>query len=50
MAALTGVLGWPLARWTKSPKGAKVTLAATGALSLAMGIAWGAPILARAFG
>jgi High-affinity nickel-transport protein len=50
MSALTGVLGWPLARWTRRPVGAKVTLAAAGALSLVMGIAWGAPIVARFFG
>jgi hypothetical protein len=50
MAALTGLLGWPVARWTKRPMGAKVTLGATGALSLVMGIAWAAPILAKVLG
>ena len=47
MAALSGVLGWPLARLGARRGLARLVSIAVGCLSLAMGIAWGYPLLAR---
>ncbi len=49
MSALAGVLGWPLARVTRSGRGLAAVVAVSAVVSLVVGIAWGAPILARAF-
>jgi hypothetical protein len=50
MAMLTGVLGWPVARLAQRRGGVVLLLAATGTLSLALGVAWGWPIAARLLG
>jgi hypothetical protein len=40
MALLSGVAGVPLARLSRTSRGRRAVLAATGALSVAMGVAW----------
>ena len=50
MAALAGVLGAPLARIAKSPKGTAALLGLSGAVSLCVGLTWGAFALVRTFG
>jgi hypothetical protein len=40
IALLSGVAGVPLARLSRSRRGRRVVLAATGAMSVAMGVAW----------
>jgi High-affinity nickel-transport protein len=47
MAALSGLIGVPLARFTTRIPVQVAALAATGALSFAVGIAWGWPLIAR---
>ena len=47
MALLSGLAGWPLARIGKSERAGRVVVAATGALSTALGIFWGWPIVAH---
>jgi hypothetical protein len=47
MAALSGLVGAPLAHFTKRVPVQVAALAATGALSFAVGIAWGLPLLSR---
>lgn len=41
MAMLAGVVGVPLARLVRTPRGIPVLLGATGALSVAFGVVWG---------
>lgn len=41
MAALAGIVGAPLARLARTPRGVSVLLGTTGALSLVFGVAWG---------
>lgn len=41
MAMLAGVVGVPIARLVRTPRGVPVLLGATGALSLVFGLAWG---------
>ena len=41
MAMLAGVVGVPLAKLVRTPRGIPVILGATGALSLVFGLAWG---------
>ncbi len=41
MAALAGLVGAPLARIARAPKGIPVLLGATGSLSLIFGVVWG---------
>jgi hypothetical protein len=50
MAALSGLVGAPLARFTTRSPVQVAALAATGALSFAVGIAWGWPLLSRITG
>jgi len=45
MAALAGVLGWPLARLARSRVGFAAVLGASAVLSLVVGVAWAAPIV-----
>lgn len=45
MAALAGVLGWPLAKLARSRAGFAAVLGASAALSLVVGVAWAAPIV-----
>lgn len=49
MSALAGVLGWPLARLVRSHRAFTFVVGASAVASLVVGIAWGAPIVARAF-
>jgi hypothetical protein len=41
MSALAGVVGIPLARVVRAPRGVRALLVTTGALSLLLGVAWG---------
>lgn len=50
MAALSGLIGGPLSRFTGRNPVRVAALAATGALSFAVGIAWGWPLLVRVSG
>lgn len=50
MAALSGLVGAPLARFTTRIPVQVAALATTGALSVAVGIAWGWPLLSRISG
>jgi len=50
MAALSGLVGAPLARFTTRSPVQVAALATTGALSFAVGIAWGWPLLSRIAG
>jgi high-affinity nickel-transport protein len=45
MAALAGVLGFPLARLVRSRRGFATVVGASAVLSLVVGLAWAAPIL-----
>jgi hypothetical protein len=45
MAMLAGVAGAPLARLARRPNGLRAMLALSGALSLGLGLAWGATAL-----
>jgi hypothetical protein len=40
MALLSGLAGIPLARLSRSPRGRRAVLAATGLLSVGIGVAW----------
>ena len=50
MAVLSGMVGWPLARLGRRPAVGALVSGAAGALSTALGVAWGWPLLARGFG
>jgi hypothetical protein len=45
MMALSGLAGWPLARIARRPAAARLLCAATGAISVALGIARGGPLV-----
>lgn len=47
MALLSGLAGWPLARLGRSRRATGLLGAATGAVSLLTGLAWGGPLLCR---
>jgi hypothetical protein len=47
MAALTGLLGWPIARFGARPGVARALSMAVGAVSVVLGIFWGYPLLDR---
>ncbi|MDB4941116.1 MAG: Nickel transporter UreH [Labilithrix sp.] len=47
MAALAGLLGWPLARLARSPRLMPALVAASGCASLVVGVVWAAPIVLR---
>ena len=49
MAALSGLLGWPLARLGTHPAVARGISLLVGCLSTALGLFWGYPLLARLF-
>jgi hypothetical protein len=49
MAALSGVLGWPLARFGSNRRVARAVSLAVGCVSTALGVAWGYPLVARMF-
>jgi hypothetical protein len=50
MAALSGFLGWPLARIGGNARTMRVVTLSVGCLSTALGIIWGAPLLSRLIG
>jgi len=50
MAALAGIVGWPLAHFVRSRKAIAALVAASGVASFAVGIAWAAPIVIRMAG
>jgi hypothetical protein len=50
MSTLAGVLGWPLARLVRTGRALQAVVGASAIVSLVVGVAWGAPILGRAFG
>lgn len=47
MAALSGLLGWPLARLGGEARTARTVSMVVGVLSAVLGIAWGAPLVGR---
>ena len=47
MAALSGVLGWPIARMGRHRGVARVVSLAVGCASIVLGIAWGYPLVVR---
>ena len=47
MAALAGVLGFPLARVARSQRAVRAVVGVSALVSLAVGVLWAAPILAR---
>ena len=49
MAALSGVLGWPLARAGARPGVARAISFTIGCLSTVLGVAWGYPLVGRFF-
>lgn len=50
MAALSGLLGWPLARFGTNHRTFRVVSMTVGCLSTVLGVAWGAPLVARLLG
>jgi len=49
MAALSGLLGWPLARFGANRGVARAVSLAVGCTSTVLGLAWGYPLVARIF-
>jgi hypothetical protein len=49
MAALSGLLGWPLARAGQNRSLARALSAAVGCVSTVLGLFWGYPLLGRLF-
>ena len=47
MAALSGLVGWPLARLGRSESSARLLSAGSGLLAATVGVAWAWPILSR---
>ena len=47
MAALSGLVGWPLAHLGRRPGAARALAAATGLFSIGLGVFWGWPLLTR---
>jgi high-affinity nickel-transport protein len=47
MAAIAGVLGWPLAKMARSPRAMPILVGASACASLVVGVVWAAPILWR---
>jgi hypothetical protein len=47
MGLLSGLAGWPLARLVRTPRARGWTSAATGLLSVVMGVIWGWPLLPK---
>jgi len=50
MGVLSGIAGWPLAALARTPRARGWASAATGLLSVAMGIFWGWPLLPKLLG
>jgi hypothetical protein len=49
MAALSGLLGWPLARLGAHHIVARTVSLAVGCMSVALGLFWGYPLMGRIF-
>jgi nitrile hydratase accessory protein len=49
MAVLSGLLGWPMARLGAHPVFARTIALGVGGISIALGVAWGYPVLAGLF-
>ena len=49
MAALSGIVGWPVARLARRPIVSRVFFLAAGATSTVLGFFWAGPLLARIF-
>jgi len=49
MAALSGMLGWPLGRVAKHPALARAISLAVGCISTGLGVWWGYPLIDRLF-
>jgi hypothetical protein len=49
MAALSGLLGWPIARWGTHHVFARSVAIGVGCVSTALGLLWGYPLIARLF-
>jgi hypothetical protein len=49
MAALSGMLGWPLARIGQRQSVTRAVSFAVGCVSIAIGVGWGYPLIARIF-
>jgi hypothetical protein len=47
MAALSGLLGWPIARFGSHHRVKRGISMAIGTMSTAMGLAWGYPLVVR---
>jgi high-affinity nickel-transport protein len=47
MGLLSGLAGWPLLQLSRKPAAVRGLAAATGVLSIALGVAWGWPLLGR---
>lgn len=47
MAALSGLLGWPIARFGTNNRTFRAVSMTVGCVSTALGVAWGAPLVAR---
>jgi high-affinity nickel permease len=47
MAALAGLLGWPLARLARAPRATPLLVGVSASASLVVGIVWATPILLR---
>lgn len=47
MAALAGVLGWPLARLARAPRAMPILVGVSACASLVVGVVWAAPIVLR---
>jgi hypothetical protein len=50
MAAVSGLAGWPLARFAQKPSAARFVRGAAGLLSTGYGLYWGWPLVERLFG
>ena len=49
MAAMSGLLGWPLARITNNHTLARAVSFAVGCVTTVLGLAWGYPLVERIF-
>ena len=47
MATLSGLLGWPIARWGSHRSAERLVSLAVGVVSTALGLLWGYPLVAR---
>ena len=47
MAAIAGILGWPLAKMARSRRAMPVLVGASACASLVVGVIWAAPIVLR---